>query len=39
MQVLSPWKDAIGADAEPSFLKDFYEALTGVPLEARYRLD
>jgi cyclase len=39
MQVLSPWKDAIGADAQESFLKDFYEALTGVPLEARYRLD
>jgi glyoxylase-like metal-dependent hydrolase (beta-lactamase superfamily II) len=39
MQVLNPWKDAIGADAEESFLRDFYGALTGVPLEAKYRLD
>ena len=39
MKVLSPWQAAIGADNEESYLKDFYEALTGVPLEARYRLD
>jgi hypothetical protein len=38
MKVLSPWRDAVG-DAEESYLRDFYAALTGVALEARFRLD
>lgn len=38
MKVLSPWQDAVG-DAAESYLRDFYAALTGVPLEARFRLD
>jgi len=38
MKVLSPWHNAVGDDEE-SYLRDFYAALTGVPLEARYRLD
>ncbi len=39
MKVFRPWEGAIGADSVEPFLRDFYDALTGVPLEAKYRLD
>lgn len=40
MKLLSPWKDAFGAgDDGDYYLRDFYNAVTGVPLEPRFRLN
>jgi cyclase len=40
MKLLSPWQEALGAGDDGSYyLRDFYNALTGVPLEPKFRLN
>jgi hypothetical protein len=39
MRLLEPWKDDLGPGDQEFYLRDFYDSLTGKPLEPKYRLE